>query len=97
MTRIYGFYLLGKTKHRQEIISHPKWIVVDELTTMEKLFLANSLGHDFNEKSPAEKAFLRAIAATDILYNKYKPFRIMKIHFISNVVCFSGTCIRKRI
>ncbi|WP_277586525.1 tetratricopeptide repeat protein [Psychrobacillus antarcticus] len=71
--RIYGFYLLGKSKHRQEIISHPKWIVVDELTTMEKLFLANSLGHDFDEKSPAEKAFLRAIAATDLLYDKYKP------------------------
>ncbi|MEK3980599.1 tetratricopeptide repeat protein [Psychrobacillus sp. FSL K6-2836] len=71
--RIYGFYLLGKSKHRQEIISHPKWIVVDDLTTMEKLFLANSLGHDFDEKSPAEKAFLRAIAATDLLYDKYKP------------------------
>lgn len=71
--RIYGFYLLGKSKHRQEIISHPKWIVVDDLTTMEKLFLANSLGHDFDEKLPAEKAFLRAIAATDLLYDKYKP------------------------
>jgi len=72
-TRIFGFYLLGKTKHRQEIISHPKWIVVDELTTMEKLFLAQSLGHSFDEKLPAEKAFLRVIAATDILYNKFKP------------------------
>lgn len=71
--RIYGFYLLGKSAHRQEIISHPKWIVVDNLTTMEKLFLANSLGHDFDGKSPAEKAFLKAIAATDLLYDKYKP------------------------
>lgn len=71
--RILGFYLLGKSKHRQEIISHPKWIVVEELTTMEKLFLAHSLGHSFEEKSVAEKAFLRAIAATDLLYEKHKP------------------------
>lgn len=70
--RILGFYLLGKSAHRQEIISHPKWIVVEELTTMEKLFLAHSLGHSFNEKSVAEKAFLRAIAATDLLYEKHK-------------------------
>lgn len=71
--RILGFYLLGKSAHRQEIISHPKWIVVEDLTTMEKLFLAYSLGHSFNEKSVAEKAFLRAIAATDLLYEKHKP------------------------
>lgn len=71
--RIFGFYLLGKSKHRSEIISHPQWIVVDELGTMEKLFLAQSLGHSFDEKSVAEKAFLRAIAATDLLYDKYKP------------------------
>ncbi|QFF99980.1 transcriptional regulator [Psychrobacillus glaciei] len=71
--RIFGFYLLGKSKHRSEIISHPKWIVVDELGTMEKLFLAQSLGHSFDENSVAEKAFLRAIAATDLLYEKYKP------------------------
>ncbi|MER2262436.1 MAG: tetratricopeptide repeat protein [Psychrobacillus sp.] len=71
--RIFGFYLLGKSRHRQEIIAHPKWIVVEELSTMEKLFLANSLGHKFDEKSPAEKAFLRAIAATDLLYDNNKP------------------------
>ncbi|TQR06116.1 tetratricopeptide repeat protein [Psychrobacillus soli] len=71
--RILGFYLIGKSAHRQEIISHPKWIVVEELTTMEKLFLAHSLGHSFSEKSVAEKAFLRAIAATDLLYEKHKP------------------------
>ena len=71
--RILGFYLLGKSEHRQEIISHPKWIIVEELTTMEKLFLAHSLGHSFDEKSVAEKAFLRAIAATDLLYEKHKP------------------------
>lgn len=71
--RIFGFYLLGKSKHRQEIISHPQWIKVEELTTMEKLFLAQSLGHSFDEKSVAEKAFMRAIAATDLLYEKYKP------------------------
>lgn len=71
--RIFGFYLLGKSRHRQEIIAHPKWIVVDELTTMEKLFLANSLGHKFDEKSPAEKAFLRAISASDLLYDAHKP------------------------
>jgi len=40
---------------------------------MEKLFLANSLGHKFNEKEPAEKAFLRAIATTDLLYSENKP------------------------
>lgn len=71
--RIFGFYLLGKSKHRQEIISHPKWIEVEKLTTMEKLFLAQALGHTFKEDTVAEKAFLRAIAATDFLYERYKP------------------------
>ena len=41
--RMLGFYLLGKSAHKQEIISHPSYIVVDELSSMERLFLASGL------------------------------------------------------
>ena len=43
-----------------------KWWI--DTTTMEKLIISSIFGHEFDAKLPAEKAFLRAIAATDILY-----------------------------
>ena len=37
--RMFGFYLLGKSGHKQEIISHPSYIDIDKLSKLELLFL----------------------------------------------------------
>lgn len=71
--RIFGFYLLGKSIHKQEIISHPSYIDVEKLTPLEQLFLATSLQYEFSPKTPFEKAFLRAVETTDLLYHQYRP------------------------
>lgn len=71
--RIFGFYLLGKSVHRQELISHPSYIDVEKLSPLEQLFLAASLQYEFSPQSPFEKAFLRAVETTNLLYEQYRP------------------------
>ncbi|WP_088006486.1 tetratricopeptide repeat protein [Indiicoccus explosivorum] len=66
--RLFGLFLLGKSSHRQEIISHPKWLQTDQLSVMETYILGYSLGHQFNEENAAEKAFVRFMDATELLY-----------------------------
>ena len=71
--RMFGLYLLGKTSHKQEIISHPEWINVESYSTMEKWLLAHSLGHEFKVQDPSERSFMRALEATELIYQKHKP------------------------
>ncbi|MFX3673851.1 MAG: tetratricopeptide repeat protein [Paenisporosarcina sp.] len=71
--RMIGLYLLGKTSHKQEIISHPEWVKVESYSTMEKQFLAHSLGHEFEVKDTSERNFMRAVEATELIYQKHKP------------------------
>ncbi len=71
--RMFGFYLLGKSGHKQELISHPSYIDMDKLTEMERLFLAGSLDYEFMPKTRFDKSFMRALETTDLLYAKYRP------------------------
>ncbi|MDW0115279.1 tetratricopeptide repeat protein [Sporosarcina saromensis] len=71
--RLLGFYLLGKSGHKQEIISHPAYIDLDKLSVMEQLFLAQSLDYEFTIVNEFDESFLRAVQATDLLYAEYKP------------------------
>jgi tetratricopeptide (TPR) repeat protein len=74
--RMFGLFLLGKTSHKQEILSHPEWIRVESYTSLEKWLLAYSLGHAFDSKNEGERSFLRAMQATEAIYDKYKPVTI---------------------
>lgn len=78
--RMFGFYLLGKSGHKQEIIAHPAHVQVEKLSSFEQLFLAHSLNYDFNPKTLYEKAFSRALETTDLLYNHYKPLDLQGTH-----------------
>ena len=71
--RMFGFFLLGKSIHKQEIIAHPAYIDVEQLTDMEKLILACSLDYKLVEKTTSDKAFNRAMQATELLYEQNKP------------------------
>lgn len=71
--RMFGLYLLGKTSHKQEILAHPEWIKVESYSSMEKWLLAHSLGHDFEVKDASERSFMRAVEATEIIYQKHMP------------------------
>lgn len=70
--RLFGLFLLGKSSHKQEIISHPKWLKAEQPTVLETHLLGYALGHSFNESVLEEKAFLRAMEATEILYAEEK-------------------------
>ncbi|MFJ7935514.1 tetratricopeptide repeat protein [Sporosarcina sp. NPDC096371] len=71
--RMFGFYLLGKSGHKQEIISHPSYIDVDKLSEFEQLFLASGIEEDFMPQISFDPSFLRALETTDLLYAKYRP------------------------
>ena len=57
--RLFGFFLLSLSAHKQEIIAHPKWIDVSKYNELEKLCLAYALGHQFNSNIAVEKHFIR--------------------------------------
>ena len=71
--RMLGFYLLGKSAHKQEIISHPSYIDIDELSSLERLFLARGLNYEFIPETKFDKSFMRALETTELLYKHYKP------------------------
>ncbi|HJF32385.1 MAG TPA: tetratricopeptide repeat protein [Sporosarcina psychrophila] len=71
--RMFGFYLLGKSGHKQEIISHPSYIEIEKLSDYERLFLASGLDYEFMPETNFDKSFMRALETTDLLYAKYCP------------------------
>src|SRR5690606_9724635 len=78
--RLLGFYLLGKSAHKQEIISHPTYIDLDKLSVIEQLFLAHSLDYEFTVENEFDHSFMRALEATELLYEKYKPLERQGTH-----------------
>lgn len=80
--RMYGFYLLKSSPHKQEIIAHPKWIDMELYTDIEKLSLAYALGHQFNEKVHAEKYFVRGMLVADEVAQYYEGVRFEAIHVL---------------
>lgn len=78
--RMLGFYLLGKSAHKQEIVSHPSYINIDELSSLERLFLASGLQYEFMPETSFDRSFLRALETTDLLYEKYEPLNHEATH-----------------
>jgi tetratricopeptide (TPR) repeat protein len=78
--RMFGFYLLGKSGHKQEIISHPSYIEVEKLSPLEQLFLANSLDYDFMPQTTFDQSFMRALETTELLYAKHSPLDKQATH-----------------
>ena len=69
--RLFGFFLLKRSAHKQEIIAHPKWIDVANYNDLEKLSLAYALGHEFSSKQEGELPFLRAMEVAELLAQTY--------------------------
>ncbi len=78
--RMFGFFLLGKSAHKQEILSHPGYIKLDALTTEEKLFLATVLKEELYLDTTFEQSFLRALETTELLYEAYSPLNYEAAH-----------------
>lgn len=78
--RMLGFYLLGKSAHKQEIISHPSYINVEELSLFEKLFLASGLSNDDMPNTSFDKSFRHALKTTELLYEQYSPLDRQATH-----------------
>ena len=78
--RMLGFYLLGKSAHKQEIISHPSYIDIDELSSLERLFLASGLNYEFMPETSFDKSFMSALETTEMLYGKYCPLDYEATH-----------------
>lgn len=68
--RMFGFFLLSKSAHKQEIIAHPTWVDLTKYNGLEKLSLAYALNHKFNKDNKIEKFFVRAMEVAEQLYEK---------------------------
>ncbi|ANU23864.1 tetratricopeptide repeat protein [Planococcus donghaensis] len=66
--RLFGLFLLGKSAHKQEIISHPNWLASDQPSVIETFVLGYALGHPFKKEIPEEQAFMRAMEVAELLY-----------------------------
>ena len=80
--RMYGFYLLKLSPHKQEIIAHPKWINLEKYSEMEKLCLAYALGHEFNEKVQQEQFFVRGMKVAEEIVKQYGAVKSEAIHVL---------------
>lgn len=78
--RMFGFYLLGKSGHKQEIISHPSYIEVEKLSSLEQLFLVNSLDYEFMAQTTFDQSYMRALETTELLYGEYRPLDKQATH-----------------
>ena len=67
--RMFGFFLLGKSPYKQEIIAHPKLIDLSQYSGIEKFCLAYALKHEFNQNNEIEKYFLRSMEVAEALYH----------------------------
>jgi len=78
--RMLGLYLLGKSGHKQELISHPSYIEIDKLSSLERLFFASGLNYEFMPETSFDKSFARALETTELLYGKYRPLSKQATH-----------------
>ena len=78
--RMLGFYLLGKSAHKQELISHPKYIEIEKLSSLERLFLLSGLNYELLNETPFDKSFIRALETTELLYEHYSPLNYEAAH-----------------
>ncbi|MHA6260742.1 tetratricopeptide repeat protein [Sporosarcina sp. CAU 1771] len=78
--RMFGFYLLGKSGHKQELISHPSYINVEKLSSLEQLFLVSGLDYEFMPETSFDKSFMRALETTELLYKNYRPLDRQATH-----------------
>ena len=78
--RMLGFFLLGKSAHKQEILAHPAYIKVESLSTEEKLFLASGIREELFIDAAFEKSYLHALETTERLYEAYCPLNDEATH-----------------
>ena len=73
--RLLALFLMGKSALRDEILTHPDWPDVETMTTAEKLFLANGLGHRLPGNTAAEAMYNRVFEATGLLAERLAPLK----------------------
>lgn len=69
--RLFGFFMLKHSPHKQEIVAHPKWIDIEQYNEVEKLCLAYALGHEFQMETASEKSFVRFLQVAEKLFAVY--------------------------
>ena len=65
--QLFGLYLLKKSPHKQEIISHPKWIDISKYSELAQIALAYSLNHSLNKKNKVESMLCRIMETAEII------------------------------
>ncbi|CAM3179581.1 tetratricopeptide repeat protein [Filibacter tadaridae] len=80
--RMLGLYLLGKSGHKQEILSHPSYIEIEKLSELEQLFLNTGFDDDFISTTTFSNSFRRALETTELLYANYRPLDLQATHLL---------------
>lgn len=64
---MFGFFILKKSPHKQEIIAHPKYISVTQYSELAQIALAYALEHSLNTKNQTEQMLLRIMETAEII------------------------------
>ncbi|KGR82824.1 tetratricopeptide repeat protein [Lysinibacillus odysseyi] len=80
--RLFGFFLLKRSAHKQEIIAHPKWIDVANYNEVEKLCLAYALGHEFSKNAKGQLSILRGMEVAEVVAEKYGVIQHESAHVL---------------
>lgn len=64
---LLALFLLKTSPHRQEIIAHPKLLEVEDMSSVEKLFLGYALNYPFEAKDVTDKRILRFIEVAELI------------------------------
>lgn len=71
--RLFGIFIISKSKRKDEMISHPDFKSLDEFSLTEKIYLAHVLDSDLKNQFDPEGVISRAHQVADLLYEKHHP------------------------
>ncbi|MGE8206604.1 tetratricopeptide repeat protein [Heyndrickxia sp. NPDC080065] len=75
--RLFGIFILSKSRRKDEMISHPEFKSLDEFSMTEKVYLANVLDSDLTNQFDPDGVISRGHNVANILYENHHPISAM--------------------
>ncbi|MGE6257455.1 tetratricopeptide repeat protein [Heyndrickxia sporothermodurans] len=71
--RLFGIFIISKSKRKDEMISHPDFKSLDEFSLTEKVYLAHVLDSELKAQFDPDGMIARAHQVADLLYEEHHP------------------------
>lgn len=71
--RLFGIFILSKSKRKEEMIGHPDFKSLEEFSLTEKVYLANVLDSELKDQFDPDGVISKAHHVANILYENHHP------------------------